>query len=90
MLCVQNGGLGNDVCQEELTSVFSAHGPLDCIIMLPRKPYAFVCYSQLASAVRAYEHLNGHTLKGGQAASDSVVIYLFYVEKGESIDCFFN
>ncbi|XP_005105017.1 alkylated DNA repair protein alkB homolog 8 [Aplysia californica] len=81
VLCVQNGGLGNDVCQEELMAAFSPHGAVDCVIMLPRKPYAFVCYSDCSSAMKAFQHLNGHTLKQGKDPSQNVILYLLYVER---------
>ena len=81
---MQNGGLGNDVSQEELLSLFSVHGNIDGIIMLPRKPYAFVCFSDTESSSKAKLALQGHVLRQTDNAISSVVLFLFFVEKGKT------
>uniref|UniRef100_A0A672G0C1 Fe2OG dioxygenase domain-containing protein n=1 Tax=Salarias fasciatus TaxID=181472 RepID=A0A672G0C1_SALFA len=44
-LVVANGGLGNGVSREELSSVLKEMGEVEALVMPPHKPYAFVTYS---------------------------------------------
>lgn len=43
-LVVANGGLGNGVSREELSTVLKEMGEVEALLMPPHKPYAFVTY----------------------------------------------
>ncbi|CAJ1065618.1 LOW QUALITY PROTEIN: alkylated DNA repair protein alkB homolog 8 [Xyrichtys novacula] len=76
-LVVANGGLGNGVSREELSTVLKEFGELEKLIMHPQKPYAFVTYRSEESAQKAHIHLNGEKL---QCGDNSVTLYLSYVD----------
>ncbi|XP_034556271.1 LOW QUALITY PROTEIN: alkylated DNA repair protein alkB homolog 8 [Notolabrus celidotus] len=80
-LVVANGGLGNGVSREELTSLLKEMGELEILIMHPQKPYAFVTYRSEESAQKAHLHLNGQKLQCGE---NIVTLYLSYVN---SVTC---
>ncbi|GAB1601684.1 DNA repair alkB homolog 8-like [Argonauta hians] len=65
ILCVFNGGLDTGVSKEELQSVFCEDVRAEEIIMLPQRPYAFLCYLSTEDAVRAANKLNGTKLNNG-------------------------
>ncbi|BFZ15045.1 hypothetical protein BsWGS_18084 [Bradybaena similaris] len=81
ILCVQNGGLGNNVSQAELLTLFSACGDIRDVVMIPQKQYSFVSFTDIASASRAFHEYNGHVLRKGNDPSQDVVLYLLFVEK---------
>ncbi|XP_022604197.1 alkylated DNA repair protein alkB homolog 8 [Seriola dumerili] len=80
-LVVANGGLGNGVGREELSTVLKEMGEVETLLMPPQKPYAFVTYRSEESAQRAHVHLNGQKLQCGE---NSVTLYLSYVD---SVTC---
>ncbi|XP_056229182.1 alkylated DNA repair protein alkB homolog 8 [Seriola aureovittata] len=80
-LVVANGGLGNGVGREELSTVLKEMGEVETLLMPPQKPYAFVTYRSEESAQRAHAHLNGQKLQCGE---NSVTLYLSYVD---SVTC---
>lgn len=84
ILCVQNGGLGNGVSQEELFPFFSKFRNFEGIVMLPNKQYCFACYSDTSSAILAREELNGLLLRKGKDPTQDVFLYLCFVEKAPS------
>uniref|UniRef100_A0A672FDN9 tRNA (carboxymethyluridine(34)-5-O)-methyltransferase n=1 Tax=Salarias fasciatus TaxID=181472 RepID=A0A672FDN9_SALFA len=75
-LVVANGGLGNGVSREELSSVLKEMGEVEALVMPPHKPYAFVTYRSEESARKAHIHLNGQKLQSGE---NSVMLYLSYI-----------
>ncbi|CAG5129385.1 unnamed protein product [Candidula unifasciata] len=84
ILCIQNGGLGNNVSQLELLSVFSASGDVSDVVMIPQKQYSFVSFTDVAGASRAFHHFNGHLLRKGNDPSQDVVLYLLFVKRAPS------
>lgn len=81
ILCVNNAGLDVGVSYNEVTEVFNPYGKVDEIIMLPMKPYAFVCYQDLDSAERAMNQLNGTILPETPSRKQSATLYIFFVSK---------
>ena len=82
-LIIGNGGLDNNIQQEELYELLHPYGPLDDIVMIPRKPYAFAKFRDIKSAAKAYEALNGRTLKCPEEVSiPNITLYLSYTIKG--------
>ncbi|KAL5011567.1 hypothetical protein ScPMuIL_010118 [Solemya velum] len=81
ILCVCNAGLDNGVSREEVQHFFSSHGNLEEVIMLPRKPYAFVCYTDEEGAQQAHTALNGVEVQIGEDHVRSVTFHIFYVSK---------
>ncbi|XP_035011135.1 alkylated DNA repair protein alkB homolog 8 [Hippoglossus stenolepis] len=75
-LVVANGGLGNGVSREELSTALKEMGEVESLMMPPHKPYAFVTYRSEESARKAVVHLNGHKLHCGD---NGVTLYLGYV-----------
>uniref|UniRef100_A0A0B6Z737 RRM domain-containing protein n=1 Tax=Arion vulgaris TaxID=1028688 RepID=A0A0B6Z737_9EUPU len=80
ILCVQNGGLECNVSQSELWPLFAAFGNIDGIVMIPRKSYSFVSFTDMTCASQALHHLNGHLLREGRDPTQDVILYLFYTE----------
>ncbi|XP_053729015.1 alkylated DNA repair protein alkB homolog 8 isoform X1 [Synchiropus splendidus] len=80
-LVIANGGLGNGVSREELSSVLKDFGAVDTLMLPPHKPYAFVTYSSQDSALEAFAQLNGQKLQCGEV---SVTLYLSFVD---SVKC---
>ncbi|XP_037534400.1 alkylated DNA repair protein alkB homolog 8 [Nematolebias whitei] len=76
-LVVTNGGLGNGVSREDLSTALKATGELESLVMPPHKPYAFVTYRAEDDARKAHTLLNGQKLQCGES---SVTLYLSYVD----------
>ncbi|XP_076446185.1 tRNA (carboxymethyluridine(34)-5-O)-methyltransferase ALKBH8-like [Babylonia areolata] len=87
ILCVQNGGLDNGVSQDDLHDIFSRFGQVQDIIMVPRKPFCFVCYDTAQSAAAARDQLTGYLLKEGKDPSQNITLYLFFVASAPSNVC---
>ena len=87
ILCVSNGGLDNHVTQDEVLELFSCHGNVCDIIMLPRKPYAFVCFLNEEEAELAYTALNGYKLKATEDRKEEITLYISYVSRGMICIC---
>lgn len=83
ILCVQNGGLGNSVSREDILEIFSQYGCVQDIIMIPRKPYCFVCFDNCDSSLNAKKKTTGYLLREGIDPSQNVVLYPFFVSQGE-------
>ncbi|XP_048244026.1 alkylated DNA repair protein alkB homolog 8-like [Haliotis rufescens] len=81
ILCVSNAGLDNGVTQQEVLDVFNKHGRVTEIIMLPQKPYCFVCFSRTSDAQEAFEAVNGFLFRKGQNSSQDVYFYISYVSQ---------
>ncbi|KAM3875264.1 tRNA (carboxymethyluridine(34)-5-O)-methyltransferase alkbh8 [Diretmus argenteus] len=75
-LVVANGGLGNGVGREQLSTALEEMGELESLVMPPHKPYAFVTYRSEESAQKAHVRLNGQQLQCGE---NSVTLYLSFV-----------
>lgn len=80
-LVVANGGLGNGVSREELSSALKELGEVEMLVMHPQKPYAFVTYRSEESAQKAHSQLNGQQMQCGE---NRVTLYLSYVK---SVTC---
>ena len=80
---MNNAGLDVGVSYSEVTNAFYPFGKVDEIIMLPKKPYAFVCYKDLDSAEKAAKQLNGTVLPGTPNRTQTATLYIFFVSKGE-------
>ncbi|XP_014783678.1 alkylated DNA repair protein alkB homolog 8 isoform X1 [Octopus bimaculoides] len=65
ILCVFNGGLDTGVSKEEIEEAFCEDVRAEEIIMLPQRPYAFICYLSTEDAVQAANKLNGTKLSNG-------------------------
>ncbi|XP_048837513.1 LOW QUALITY PROTEIN: alkylated DNA repair protein alkB homolog 8 [Brienomyrus brachyistius] len=77
-LAVANGGLGNGVSREQLLHVLGQCGHVECLLMPPNKPYAFVSYGTVKDARRCQTSLGGsHLLCQGQ----TITLYFCFVEK---------
>ena len=83
ILCVHNGGLDNGVSQDDLHILFSHYGSVQDIIMIPRKPFCFVCYDSVEDAATAQEHVTGYLLREGRDPSQNVILFPFFVTSGE-------
>lgn len=84
ILCVSNAGLDNHVTHDEVYGLFSCHGSICDVIMLPRKPYAFVCYLNEEDAKSAYTALNGHKLAPTEDRKEEITLYISYISKGRA------
>ncbi|PVD34929.1 hypothetical protein C0Q70_06210 [Pomacea canaliculata] len=87
ILCVQNGGLGNSVSREDILEIFSQYGCVQDIIMIPRKPYCFVCFDNCDSSLNAKKKTTGYLLREGIDPSQNVVLYPFFVSQAASYVC---
>lgn len=87
---MNNAGLDVGVSYDEVHEVFNPFGKVDEIIMLPKKPYAFVCYQDLDSAERAMNQLNGTSLPETSSRKQSATLYIFFVSKGINISFTFK
>ncbi|XP_067663773.1 alkylated DNA repair protein alkB homolog 8-like [Haliotis asinina] len=81
ILCVNNAGLDNGLTQQEVCDLFSKHGQVTEIIMLPQKPYCFVCFSLTDDAQKAFHAANGFLFRKGQNSSQDVYFYTSYVSQ---------
>ncbi|KAK3099761.1 hypothetical protein FSP39_009216 [Pinctada imbricata] len=81
ILCVINGGLDVGVSHDEISTIFSSHGDMEDIVMLPRKPYCFVCFAREHDAEVAMEKLNGTELPPTDHRGNPVTLYITYVSK---------
>ncbi|XP_061165252.1 alkylated DNA repair protein alkB homolog 8-like [Saccostrea echinata] len=81
ILCVNNAGLDVGVSYDEVAAVFGPLGPIEEIIMLPKKPYAFVCYGDVDSAERAMTQLSGTVLPETHSRKQTATLYIFFVSK---------
>ncbi|KAK6976876.1 Alkylated DNA repair protein alkB 8 [Biomphalaria glabrata] len=81
ILVVKNGGLANNVNQEDLLPLFQQYGEVQEIVMLPRKQYCFVSYSLERDAEQAFKKLNGFLLRQCKDPTQNVVLYLFFVKE---------
>lgn len=68
---------------DEVADIFSPLGEVEEIIMLPKKPYAFVCYEDIDAAERAAEKLNGLDLPQTPSRTQTATLYIFFVSKGD-------
>ena len=50
--------------------------------MLPRKPYAFVCFLCEEEAEAAYNALNGYKLEATEERKEEITLYISYVRQG--------
>ncbi|XP_077984848.1 tRNA (carboxymethyluridine(34)-5-O)-methyltransferase alkbh8-like [Glandiceps talaboti] len=75
---VGNGGLGNGIQREDLQDVFGPFGRISTILLIQRKPYAFVCFTDSKDAEKAFDTLQGKTFRFHE---ETVTFYLSYVEK---------
>ena len=82
VLCVNNAGLDNHVTQDEVYQLFSCHGNICDVIMLPRKPYAFVCFLSEEDADSAYQSLNGYKLAATGDRREETTLYISFVSQG--------
>ena len=82
VLCVNNAGLDNHVTQDEVYQLFSCHGNICDVIMLPRKPYAFVCFLSEDDAESAYKSLNGYKLVATGDRKEEITLYISFVSQG--------
>ena len=81
-LLIGNGGLLNGIQQELLAPLFKHYGDLEEIVMLPGKPYSFVCYRDVERAIKAHDNLQGYVLRDGLGPTN-IRMYLSYVTQGE-------
>ena len=70
--------------QDEVLRLFSCHGNICDIIMLPRKPYAFVCFLSEEEAESACKALNGHTLAASGDRKEEITLYISFVSQGKA------
>ncbi|KAL8617113.1 hypothetical protein ACOMHN_014283 [Nucella lapillus] len=87
ILCVQNGGLDNGVSQDDLHSLLSPYSTVQDVIMVPRKPFCFICYDTAENAASAKQHMTGYLLREGKDPSQNVTLYLFFVASAPSNVC---
>ena len=64
--------------------LFGCHGNVCEVIMLPRKPYAFVCFLCEEEAEAAYNALNGYKLEATEERKEEITLYISYVRQGIS------
>ncbi|XP_046565947.1 alkylated DNA repair protein alkB homolog 8-like [Haliotis rubra] len=81
ILCVTNAGLDNGLTQQEVWDLFSKHGLVTEIIMLPQKPYCFVSFSGTDDAQKAFHATNGFLFRKGPNSSQDVYFYSSYVSQ---------
>ena len=86
ILCVSNAGLDNHVTQDEVYELFNHYGNVCDVIMLPRKPYAFVCYLTEEEAEAAYTALNGYKLTATEDRQEEITLYILYVSQGITVE----
>ena len=63
---------------EQLLEVFSVHGAVEDIRMIPQKSYSFVAFQLEASSVDAMEAING---KRGLSSDPDKLLYLAHVNR---------
>ncbi|XP_058145394.1 tRNA (carboxymethyluridine(34)-5-O)-methyltransferase ALKBH8 isoform X2 [Dasypus novemcinctus] len=80
-LVVANGGLGNGVSRNHLLPVLEKCGLVDCLLMPPNKPYAFVRYRTTQESKKAYVALNGREIVDD--LGQKIILYLNFVEKAQ-------
>ncbi|XP_072040234.1 tRNA (carboxymethyluridine(34)-5-O)-methyltransferase ALKBH8-like [Amphiura filiformis] len=87
-LLIGNGGLLNGIQQELLAPLFKHYGQVEEIVMLPGKPYSFVCYREIDRAIKAHDNLQGYVLRDGLGPTN-IRMYLSYVTQvpKNSINC---
>lgn len=76
MVC--NYGLVNGLSRKNILQVFSQHGRVEQIIMLPHKSYCFVCYANVEEAISAYGKINGKN----NDLPNQQIFYLIYTNSG--------
>ncbi|XP_021346213.1 alkylated DNA repair protein alkB homolog 8-like [Mizuhopecten yessoensis] len=81
ILCINNAGLDSCVSRDEVHELFTIYGSVEDVIMMPQKPYAFVCYRHEDEAEVAYGNLNGQTLPENDNRKWPVTIYISYVSQ---------
>jgi hypothetical protein len=82
-LFVANAGLGNGIARDEVVNIFKSFGIVENIVMIVKKPYAFVCYKERVAAEKAHEMINGKPLKcPEEVSSKGLHFYTAYVENG--------
>ncbi|CAG2219912.1 ALKBH8 [Mytilus edulis] len=81
IICVHNGGLDNSVSREEISTALDKNGSLIDVIMLPKKPYSFVCFKTTEDATKCCEEFNGLEMPPNGKRKHSVIFYLSYVNK---------
>ncbi|CAG2250544.1 ALKBH8 [Mytilus edulis] len=81
IICVHNGGLDNSVSREEISTALDKNGSLIDVIMLPKKPYSFVCFKTTEDATKCCEEFNGLEMPPNGKRKHSVILYLSYVNK---------
>lgn len=79
-------GLDTGVSREKVVDVFGSYGDIHDVIMLPKKPYSFVCFTSIEEATLARTRLNGSSLPFNvDGLVDSSKIYISYVDRGKDI-----
>ncbi|XP_030755033.1 alkylated DNA repair protein alkB homolog 8 [Sitophilus oryzae] len=75
-LVICNAGLVNGLSQEILYEHFSKHGSVIDIRLVPGKSYCFVSFSNVDSAINAYNEFNGKL----KICQDNKPMYLLYIQ----------
>jgi len=75
-LFIGNGGMLCGVDREHLLNLFSAHGSISDLVMLPRKSFAFLKYQNKESAEKSITHLNGYALVNSQTTSPFYIQFI--------------
>lgn len=68
--------------RDDISSALKIDGSTAEIIMVSRKPYCFVCFTNLDNAVSTVSSMNGIELAANEGRKYSVVLYLSFVNKG--------
>lgn len=87
-LVVANGGLGNNVSRNDLERIFAPCGEIVDILMKPRKPYAFISFTEAVGAERAMQTLQGAEVTGSDLSLTSLRFYLSFITSGEGLVSF--
>merc|ERR1712029_1083057 len=78
IILVCNAGLMTESSYEQLLELFSGHGSVEDIRMIPQKSFSFVAFHQVDSSVEAMYAING---KLGLFIDPEKVLYLAHVNK---------
>ena len=81
VIFVCNAGLVTGCASSDLLKLFSKHGPVTQIILIPQKSYSFVVFGDELSASKAF-----HETHGKVGFSDKGPLYLAFVDKTPDFD----
>ena len=81
VIFVCNAGLVTGCASSDLLKLFSKHGPVTQIILIPQKSYSFVVFGDELSASKAF-----HETHGKVGFSDKGPLYLAFVDKAPDFD----